>query len=187
MHLVVLFTWNILWKCQSQTVTPDTVINENLMEIAINNRPLAYLSDDHLGTINAISFDSRTRICEREIPWKIVNVELGYDIKECEDRFLHLQNVSRDCWVRFSKECLNELRQMNLYREVRPLQKLIAFEIAESAPDWECSGELEVNKDNETVGRGDSIETEPDTCTTPRQKAAIDIGNTQRLRELYYS
>ena len=46
-----------------------------------------------------------------------MNVVPGYDVEKCKDRFLHLQKILRDCWVRFSKEYLNELRQMNIYRK----------------------------------------------------------------------
>ena len=48
---------------------------------------------------------------------RTVNVVPGYDVEKCKDLFLHLQKILRDCWVRFSKEYLNELRQMNIYRK----------------------------------------------------------------------
>ena len=35
----------------------------------------------------------------------------------------------------------------------RPLQKLIAFEIAESVGERECGGEVEINDENETARR----------------------------------
>ena len=36
---------------------------------------------------------------------------------QCKDRLVHLQKVLKDCWVRFRREYLNELRQMNIYRK----------------------------------------------------------------------
>ena len=179
---------------------------------------------------------------------KAVNVVPGCDFEKCKDRFLHLQKVLRDCWVRLSREYLNELRQMNIYRKQstngsrdlvvgdvvlikedepaprtqwrigkvvelvtgrdglargarlkvlakgakqtvihRPLQKLIAFEIAESVGERDCGGEVEINDENETVGRSDSVETETENCRRPTRKAAIDGENARRLRTLYYS
>ena len=47
---------------------------------------------------------------------KEVNVEPGCNVEKCKDRFSHLQKVLRDCWVQFSGEYLNELRQMNIYQ-----------------------------------------------------------------------
>ena len=46
---------------------------------------------------------------------RTVNVVPGYDVEKRKDRFLHLQKILRDCWIRFSREHLNELRQMNIY------------------------------------------------------------------------
>ena len=69
----------------------------------------------------------------------------------------------------------------------RPLQKLIAFEIAEGVGERKCGTEVEINDENETVGRGDSVETEIENCRRPTRKAAIDGENARRLRNLYYS
>ena len=69
----------------------------------------------------------------------------------------------------------------------RPLQKLIAFEIAEGVGKRKCDTEVEINDENETVGRGDSVETETENYRRPTRKAAIDGENARRLRNLYYS
>ena len=60
----------------------------------------------------------------------------------------------------------------------RPVQKLIAFEIAER----ERSDEQEANNENETVVIQSKL-----NQTTAEAKAAIDGQNTRRLRDLYHS
>jgi hypothetical protein len=39
----------------------------------------------------------------------VPNLSLG----QCKDRLVHLQKVLKDCWVRFRREYLNELRRVN--------------------------------------------------------------------------
>ena len=71
----------------------------------------------------------------------------------------------------------------------RPVQKLIAFEIAENSTETNCSDERKVNNENEyeAVERSDVHETEPDYYRRPTRKAAIDGQNARRLRDLYYN
>ena len=68
----------------------------------------------------------------------------------------------------------------------RPVQKLIAFEIADSTEN-NCSDERKVNNEYEAVERSDVHETEPDYYRRPTRKAAIDGQNARRLRDLYYN
>ena len=83
--------------------------------IAINNRPLAYLSEDHLDEpLTTFHLMYGHGYAKGRLNGRIVNVVPRYDVEKCKDRFLHLQKTLRDCWVRFSKEYLNELRQMNI-------------------------------------------------------------------------
>ena len=71
----------------------------------------------------------------------------------------------------------------------RPVQKLIAFEIAENSSENNCSNEWKVMNENEndTVERSNVHETEPDYYRRPTRKAAIDGENARRLRDLYYN
>ena len=47
------------------------------------------------------------------------------DRGQCKDWFQHVQKVQKDCWIRFRKEYLNELRQANIYRK----QKAFSHEL----------------------------------------------------------
>ena len=71
----------------------------------------------------------------------------------------------------------------------RPVQRLIAFEIAENSSENNCSNEWKVTSENENeaVERSDVHETEPDYYRRPTRKAAIDRENARRLRDLYYN
>ena len=88
------------------------------VEIAINNRPLAYLSEDDLDEpLTPFHLIYGHGYAKGRLNGRTVNVVPGCDVEKCKDRFLHLRKILRDCWVRFSKEYLNELRQMNIYRK----------------------------------------------------------------------
>ena len=88
------------------------------VEIAINNRPLAYLSEDDLDEpLTPFHLINGHGYAKGRLNRKEVNVVPGCDVEKCKDRFLHLQKVLRDCWVRFSREYLIELQQMNIYRK----------------------------------------------------------------------
>ena len=71
----------------------------------------------------------------------------------------------------------------------RPVQKLIAFEIAENSSENNCSDERKVTSknENEAAKHSDVHETEPDYYRRPTRKAAIDGQNAWRLRDLYYN
>ena len=71
----------------------------------------------------------------------------------------------------------------------RPVQKLIAFEIAENSSENNCSDERKVTNENENeaVKHSDVHETEPDYYRRPTRKTAIDGQNARRLRDLYYN
>ena len=75
------------------------------VEIAINNRPLTYLSEDHLDEpLTPLHLVYGHGYAKGRLNERIVNVVPRYDVEKCKDRFLHLQKILRDCWVRFSKE-----------------------------------------------------------------------------------
>ena len=89
------------------------------VEIAINNRPLAYLSEDDLDEpLTPFHLIQGHGYAKERLTGKTVNVVPACDVDRCKDRFLQLQKVLRDCWVRFSKEYLNESRQMNIEKAV---------------------------------------------------------------------
>ena len=71
----------------------------------------------------------------------------------------------------------------------RPVQKLIAFEIAENSSENNCSDERKVTSknENEAAKHSDVHETGPDYYRRPTRKAAIDGQNAWRLRDLYYN
>ena len=96
---------------------------------------------------------------------------------------------SRYWIIKGRKSVKNVLRKCVVCKRYqgRPLQKLIAFEIAEGVGERKCDTEVEINDENETVGRGDSVETETENYRRPTRKAAIDGENARRLRNLYYS
>ena len=86
------------------------------VEIAINNRPLAYLSKDDLDEpLTPFHLMYGHGYAKGKLNGRAVNVVPGCDVEKCKDCSLQLQKISRECWVRLSKEYLNELQQMNIY------------------------------------------------------------------------
>ena len=60
------------------------------MEIAINNRPLAYLSEDHLDEpLTTFHLMYGHGYAKGRLNGRIVNVVPRYDVEKCKDRFLH--------------------------------------------------------------------------------------------------
>ncbi len=45
------------------------------------------------------------------------DVLLTASLVQYKQRLKHLRKVLKDCWIRFRREYLNELQQMNLYRK----------------------------------------------------------------------
>ena len=61
------------------------------VEIAINNRPLAYLSEDHLDEpLTPFHLMYGHGYAKGRLNARTVNVVPGYDVEKCKDRFLHL-------------------------------------------------------------------------------------------------
>ncbi|XP_028403430.1 uncharacterized protein LOC114526129 [Dendronephthya gigantea] len=86
------------------------------IEVAINNPPLAYLSEDDLEEpLTPFHLMYGRAYTKENLGRRTADVVPGFDVGQCRDRFQHLQKVLRDCWVRFRNEYLNELRQMNMH------------------------------------------------------------------------
>ena len=72
------------------------------VEIAINNQPLAYLSEDDLDEpLTPFHLIHGRGYAKGKLTGKTVNGVPGGDVERCKDLFLHLQKVLRDYWVRF--------------------------------------------------------------------------------------
>ena len=93
----------------------QTVLCE--IEASINNRPLAYVSDDDLDD----ALTPYHLIHGRNIskPSEAIDFIPATDVENCKRRQHHVLKVLRDCWTRFRSTYLNELRQINLYRKCR--------------------------------------------------------------------
>jgi hypothetical protein len=88
------------------------------VEIAINNRPLAYLSEDDLDEpLTPFHLIQGRGYVRRDLGRRNTDIAPNLSLGQCKDRLVHLQKVLKDCWVRFRREYLNELRQMNIYRK----------------------------------------------------------------------
>jgi hypothetical protein len=85
------------------------------IEAAINNRPLAYLSEDDLDE----ALTPFHLMNGRSIRKRAQSVDLVFpsNIDQCKRRLIHVRKVLRDFWMRFRCTYLNELRQMNIYRK----------------------------------------------------------------------
>ena len=85
------------------------------IEAAINNRPLAYLSEDDLDE----ALTPFHLMNGRSIGKRAQSVDLVFpsNIDQCKRRLIHVRKVLRDFWMRFRCTYLNELRQMNIYRK----------------------------------------------------------------------
>ena len=84
-------------------------------EVAINNRPLTYVSEDDLDEALTPFHLMHGRNPGKRI--ESVNFAFPTNMKQCKRRYFHVQKALKDFWVRFRGTYLNELRQMNLYRK----------------------------------------------------------------------
>ena len=67
------------------------------VEIAINNRPLAYLSEDDLDEpLTPFHLIYGHGYAKGRLNGRTVNVVPGCDVEKCKDRFLHLQKILRE-------------------------------------------------------------------------------------------
>ncbi len=67
------------------------------MQIAINNRPLAYLSEDDLDEpLTPFHLIYGHGYAKGKLNGRIINAVPGCDVEKCKDRYLHLQKVLRD-------------------------------------------------------------------------------------------
>ena len=90
------------------------------IEVAMNNRPLAYLSEDDLDkalTPFHLMYDRSISTTGKQ--FNSVDCVSIFSLESCKQRLFHLQKVLKDFWKRFRASYLNELRQMNLYRKVK--------------------------------------------------------------------
>ncbi|CAB4000781.1 PREDICTED: uncharacterized protein LOC100197852 [Paramuricea clavata] len=109
--------------------SPDVIIHDNFktfkaaatvlceIEMAINNRPLAYVSDDDLDDALTPHHLIHGRNAFKQA--KAIDFVPTMDLEKCKRRLLHVRKVLRDCWARFRCSYLNELRQMNIYRKTK--------------------------------------------------------------------
>ena len=87
------------------------------IEVAINNRPLAYVSEDDLDealTPFHLMYGRSIATGKKFLSTDVVSV---MSLEHCKKRLLHLRKLLKDLWSRFRSNYLNELRQMNIYRK----------------------------------------------------------------------
>ena len=88
------------------------------VEVALNNRPLAYVSEDDLDEA-LIPFLMYGRSISTRKQFNSVDCVSISSLKSCKQRLFHLRKVVKDFWKRFRTSYLNELRQTNLCRRVK--------------------------------------------------------------------
>jgi hypothetical protein len=87
------------------------------IEVAINNRPLAYVSEDDLDealTPFHLMHGRSMFTGKKVLTTDVVSV---MSLEHCKKRLFHLRKLLKDLWSRFRSNYLNELRQMNIYRK----------------------------------------------------------------------
>ncbi|CAB4007545.1 PREDICTED: uncharacterized protein LOC100197852 [Paramuricea clavata] len=87
------------------------------IEVAINNRPLAYVSEDDLDvalTPFHLMHGRSMSTGKKVLTTDVVSV---MSLEHCKKRLFHLRKLLKDLWSRFRSNYLNELRQMNIYRK----------------------------------------------------------------------
>ena len=89
------------------------------IEVAVNNRPLAYVSEDDLDeALTPFHLMYGRSISTRKQFNSVHSVPIS-SLKSCKQRLFHLWKVLKDFWKRFRTSYSNELRQTNLYRRVK--------------------------------------------------------------------
>ena len=84
------------------------------VEVPINSRPLAYVSEDDLDEpLMPFHLMHGHGYCKR---MRDTDIILASSLGQYKQRFNHLRKLLKDCWARFRSGYLNELRQMNIYR-----------------------------------------------------------------------
>ena len=89
------------------------------IEVAINNRLLAYLSEDDLDEALTPFHLMYGRSISTGKQFNSVHCVSISSLESCKRRLFHLRKVLKDFWKRFRASYLNELRQINLYRKVK--------------------------------------------------------------------
>ena len=89
------------------------------IEVAMNNRRLAYLSGDNLDEALTPFHLMYDRSMSAGKQFNSVDCVSISSLESCKQRLFHLRKVLKHFWKRFRASYLNELRQMNLYRKVK--------------------------------------------------------------------
>jgi hypothetical protein len=89
------------------------------IEVAVNNRPLAYVSEDDLDEALTPFHLMYGRGVSTGKQFRSVDCVAISSLDSCKQRLWHLRKVLNDFWKRFRTNYLNELRQTNLYRKVK--------------------------------------------------------------------
>ena len=89
------------------------------IEVAMNNRPLAYLSEDDLDEALTPFHLMYGRSISTGKQFNSVDCVSISSLESCKQRLFHLRKELKDFWKRFRSSYSNELRQMNLYRKVK--------------------------------------------------------------------
>ena len=89
------------------------------IEVAVNNRPLAYASEDDLDEALTPFHLMYGRSFSTRKQFNSVDCVSISSLKSCKQRLFHLRKVLKDFWKRFRTSYLNELHQTNLYQRVK--------------------------------------------------------------------
>ena len=131
--------------------------------VAMNNRPLAYLSEDDLDEALTPFHLMYGRSTSTGKQFNSVDCVSISSLESCKQRLFHLRKVLKDFWKRFRASYLNELRQMNLYRKVKgndtnsiTIDDVVLMKDDEPAPrtQWRIGRVLQLVKGRDGQVRG---------------------------------
>ena len=133
------------------------------IEVAVNNRPLAYVSEDDLDEALTPFHLMYGRSISTRKQFNSVDCVSISSLESCKQRLFHLRKVLKDFWKRFRTSYLNELRQTNLYRRVKgnntnniTIDDVVLIKDDEPAPrtQWRMGRVLQLVKGRDGQVRG---------------------------------
>ncbi|CAB4031720.1 Hypothetical predicted protein [Paramuricea clavata] len=165
--------------------------------MAINNRPLAYVSDYDLDDALTPHHLIHGRNAFKQA--KAIDFVPTMDLEECKNRLLHVRKddeLSVHTQWRMGKVLglvkghngqirgakLKVLSKKGKQTAVfRPLQRLIPFEINEN---HDCMSEQQLKESNDSVDKDENVNKET-SAKRPTRKAAVEGQNRRCIRERY--
>ena len=142
----------------------QTILCEiEVVEVAMNNKPLAYLREDDLDEALTPFHLMYHRSISTGKQFNSVDCVSISSLESCKQRLFHLRKLLKDFWKRFRASYLNEPRQMNLYRKVKgndtnniTIDDVVLIKDDEPAPrtQWRMGKVLQLVKGRDGEVRG---------------------------------